>query len=942
MITEYIKQCGYSYDKLKDIVYLVGATHTKQIHVDTINARILDLSGNTKVISGHNISLTEDTSLDERYQFAKSLEITMDGYVKWEDFETKYYVIVEDLEGTKWMMNVDFPSTITYTFTLNSNTYATTFTFTCNSNYPMLRLMDDLPAPEQVCPRYRIGGIKSLNMIENDRATYSETDNRVTTYGKDMQKIDFAKDSLELTETYDGDRIVDTISFKLPLNSYKYGWRYDLLGFMDNKYSAIISPYTDEFNKICVGFRNGLEPRYSVETGSNDSSENTITATFTEVSDNGLIFAEDLIINDDDQITYIKVSTDYDECVGDGQAQYLLKKGVMKNGRHAGGYMCYSGYTSFFEEKGYDIVGEFDTMEYYETQKCSEGACSIDTDMPYRITLNTNTTDCKEYHFKAACDWTITDIPSFISISQTEGYADESYTVTICNTIHSVESSATFTINAGNTTMVVTVNGTTITGRFTPTAKTVTCISQEVPFFCQRGYDYRITHLPTSLSVVTQTYNSLVISVPANNSTQWGKSYNIQITDAAGSYSLIIAQQVMHEAWQTVGTMCDGDSLYNKEQRLTGSTQNNLKPINEYRRGSLIESGSSQCQTSGLRWTDYGHFICQGSSKWTLQEEEYSDGDGTWTKTGSVRLGTMVESGSSYCNQTPTTSWNLTNNWICENDIPQEEPKATLYIVGGGSVTIPCNGNTTLTRAEVSAATPYTSITSVVLGDCVGTIGSNAFSGCTNITNITFNNTISTLSSGAFRNCSGLTSVTLPSSMRTLGDYAFYSCSGLTSIDLASITSIGEKAFSNCVNLRSVTIPSTVSGLNKVGSGAFYNCSRLTTMVISAYMNNIPDSMCEGCTSLEYVNIPWAINNGGIGNDAFNMDSMNSGIRTRLVLHFENIVPPVLNLSGSSEYRHFKGTAGIQVPGQSAATYSTADGYKDFVQQYGGTWVQGY
>lgn len=915
MIKEYIKQCGYSYNRLKDIVYLVGADNEKLVYVDDINARITDLSATTKVISGHNISLTEDTSLDERYLFTKILEISVNGYVRWEDLDEKYYVIVEDMEGTKWMMNVDFPSTVTYTFTLNNNTYATTFTFTCNSNYPMLRLMDELPEPEKVCTQYHIGGVKRLDLIENDMVTYSELANKVTTYGKDLQQVDFAKDSLELTETYDGNIITDTISFRLPLNSYKYSWRYDLLRFTQNKYSAIIAPYTDEYSKICIGFRHGLEAQYGVEAGTDDNS-NSITITLTEVSDDGLIFSENLVINDDDQINYISVPTPYDVCTGEGQAQYLLKQGVMGNGKHTGGYKCYSGYTDYFEELGYTIVDEFTDVESYATQKCSEGACRINTNMPFSIQFSIGDEAAKTYFFQAGCDWEIVDVPSYITISQQEGYEGIMYTLEVSNTA-TTEQRDTFTITVGDyTTMVVTVNVVLSTNRFTPTATTISCLSQNVVFNCPRGYEYTITHLPDGLYITEQTYTTLVLSIPANSSTAWGRSYNIGITDANGSYNLIIAQGHVYEDWYDVDTVCEGGSLYNRQQRFTGATEETMLPLNEYRRGTIIESGSSQCQTSMYRWTDYGHYICQDGDKWTLQEEEYNSGNGIWVKTGAVQLGNMVESGSSYCSQIPVETWVLTNEWICENDVA----KVVLY-TANGIVSVPCDTSTTITRAEVSGATALSSITSVTLGDCVNYVGTNAFSGCTGIKDITFSDTVQMLSTGAFRNCTGLKYLILPESVKILSTVAFMGCSSLISITMNGVTSIGSDAFQGCTSLTGATVPDTVTGSTRLGSGAFSGCTALKTLKLSTYITEIPESLCQGCENLEQIRIPYGVTK--IDNSAF------SGC-SKLYVIMENSTPPTLDLGGASDYYHFDDVITIAVPQASLTTYKTATGWSKY------------
>ena len=66
-VTNYINnRCRYNYSKLKNVVYLVSKYHVKDIHVDGYDAYIEDLDELPLRLNGFNISLNEETSLDER------------------------------------------------------------------------------------------------------------------------------------------------------------------------------------------------------------------------------------------------------------------------------------------------------------------------------------------------------------------------------------------------------------------------------------------------------------------------------------------------------------------------------------------------------------------------------------------------------------------------------------------------------------------------------------------------------------------------------------------------------------------------------------------------------------------------------------------------------------------------------------------------------------
>ena len=130
-----------------------------------------------------------------------------------------------------------------------------------------------------------------------------------------------------------------------------------------------------------------------------------------------------------------------------------------------------------------------------------------------------------------------------------------------------------------------------------------------------------------------------------------------------------------------------------------------------------------------------------------------------------------------------------------------------------------CDASSALTTADTRAhTTAYSAMTSAIIGDCVTSIGLQAF-----------------------RNCSGLTSIEIPNTVTTIGDRAFQQCISLTSIDIPSgVTSIGLGAFQSCTHLTSIDIPNSVTS---IGNGAFYKCSSLTEIKIYA---STPPTLATG------------------------------------------------------------------------------------------------
>ena len=144
-------------------------------------------------------------------------------------------------------------------------------------------------------------------------------------------------------------------------------------------------------------------------------------------------------------------------------------------------------------------------------------------------------------------------------------------------------------------------------------------------------------------------------------------------------------------------------------------------------------------------------------------------------------------------------------------------------------------------------------IGSVVMGNGVTRIGSQAFVDCAKLSSVSIPNSVTIIGSYAFGNCDGLTDITIPNSVTSIDPGAFSRCHGLTSVTIPdSVTNIGYWAFIYCSGLTSVTIPDSVT---KIGSSAFYGCSGLTSMTIPASVTNIDKAAFRTCTKLTSVTI---------------------------------------------------------------------------------------
>ena len=133
----------------------MSKTHVKDVIIDNGEAFISGLTETPLRFDVLNLQFSEESSLDERYKFTKQVTFSVNGYVPFSNINEKYYVILKSKDGTFWMVNVDFPSKVTYIFVLNDSQYQTDFTFSSLSNFPTLRLVTNIGDGNNICKSYR-------------------------------------------------------------------------------------------------------------------------------------------------------------------------------------------------------------------------------------------------------------------------------------------------------------------------------------------------------------------------------------------------------------------------------------------------------------------------------------------------------------------------------------------------------------------------------------------------------------------------------------------------------------------------------------------------------------------------------------------------------------------------------------------------------------------
>ena len=194
----------------------------------------------------------------------------------------------------------------------------------------------------------------------------------------------------------------------------------------------------------------------------------------------------------------------------------------------------------------------------------------------------------------------------------------------------------------------------------------------------------------------------------------------------------------------------------------------------------------------------------------------------------------------------------------------------------------------------------YSTLTSVIIPDCVTTIGGSAFTYCGNLTDITLSRNLTTIESGAF-SCGCSRTITIPKSVTSIGATAFSNVdntiyyegsleewgqisfgsddatgksfrlyttetSGVTEVagDITlTTTTIGNNFLCGCSQITGITIP---EGTKVIGENAFTNCTNLRRVSLPTTLESIADYSFRWCSALERINIPASVTT--IGYDA--------------------------------------------------------------------------
>lgn len=430
-------------------------------------------------IKCHSISVNDTESLDERFKFTHTLNFAVMGYKNQEDLQGNYYVVIKDKDGEYYLLNPDFPMRVTYTFTCDSSNLRTEFEISTPSNLPIMHIENFAPwataqftsgntmykwvnlAPasaitasgdldtficdyedEFECVDYSNCVVKQILLNETAFSTFSADDAYVRFTNDGFKEIDFIKNSASFTETFDGDKIVHSLKFKIPFTSDTQ-WQNKLLDFQTNKYAVIVR--TTCGSVILSGFGHGLQPSYTINAST--AASNYIEITLSDLHDQGrLIYLLDEVTETaDTRTTWNYVSTEW-ECIHDNEAKYLLQQEFNIFGNPINHYKCLEGYEEKYSYLGDALVGTYEdsSLNHFapEGNACADTDCRVDVSVTELRFIKSGQT--KSFTIRSnKSKWSILPKASdteYLTITPQSGLSRHIFTVSVTN-LHTASTS---------------------------------------------------------------------------------------------------------------------------------------------------------------------------------------------------------------------------------------------------------------------------------------------------------------------------------------------------------------------------------------------------------------------------------------------------------------------------------------------------------------------
>ena len=645
MVTEYnIDKCQYKIYRLKGTVFLFNDDLVRQISIDRDSTNI-SLQGKPLTVKCEAVEVTEESSLEGRFSFTHKVSFKVQGYDK--KLVGYKWIGFQDASGECWLLNPMLEPTWSYKYTLDSQGEVTTYTASLVSNFPLLHIVgtERFEEIQNPCGYHR--AVPSNLWLNESKYTAKTNDGNILYTNNGFKEVEFIKNSLSLTEDFDGDNITHSLSFKIPFSSYKESFHYNLLEFTDNKYACSIKK-TDGTYSSC-GFSYGLLPSYSISCDTDIENADTITITLTDRHDSENFFSVSSAftqIYESSKSSEFIIKDECLECIGNGIAKFIMKTEVDALGNPTGRYYALKGYEEQLRNEGYNIIGTFE-----EDVQVSHSGCKGSGSTECK--LSTNLTDMtfhakgeKRYlSIRAEGGWKIEYSGVRLSFSMKESTDSNEHIVTIKALVSptSILYQETFTVtycDGKKTTFNAYIKQNTCNdtlsddivpkGGANVTLKSECCISSVTS---------------TTVGVLTLKTNSgYIVSIPSMEGSE-ERTIPITITRCNGETNndLTIRQVPYYFKWVREGTTCSEGYLCDVERMYSGETSTYITGHTDTTREINCVSDPADCPYERTRWVETDETICDGKALCSLLAEEASNDGILWTRSGKVKINQVID-----------------------------------------------------------------------------------------------------------------------------------------------------------------------------------------------------------------------------------------------------------------------------------------------------------
>lgn len=270
------------------------------------------------------------------------------------------------------------------------------------------------------------------------------------------------------------------------------------------------------------------------------------------------------------------------------------------------------------------------------------------------------------------------------------------------------------------------------------------------------------------------------------------------------------------------------------------------------------------CNDTGVyyRWTVVSGVECEGYTAYEKEQKQQTNNGVAWTNVypAEYRKGAFIEEYSNSCGFEGDRimigtdySGNTYYGTACtDEDITITSTNASTYlyeyticrsIIVGDCVT-------TLGDKAFSLAGDNTkSAETIILPDNISYSGGGQFSGLINLKSVNFSRTATSIPNNFFQDCYSLSSFTIPSYVTSIGDSAFYNC-GINDVNIPdSVTSVGHDAFRGC----SATTITVGTGVTEVAYYFAISCPNLEKIEFKGNVATIAQGVLDYCDNLKEV-----------------------------------------------------------------------------------------